>query len=308
MLLGALLAVAGIAFLTAGADRTVLAAARVSHVWGVPRVLVGALIVGLGTSAPELIVSVLAAIRGELDIAAGNVIGSNIANVTLVLGFTAVIGPIVARIAVIRKEGLLMLAAVTALALVVADRRIDRWEGALLFAGMLVAVWALMRWSLGGGDLGEGNGDGGPAPNRFELFIGLASLAATLLGAELLIRGAIRIANELDLAASFVGLTLVAIGTSLPELATSIAAARRHETDLVIGNVMGSNLFNSLAVAGAAGLAGPGVLTGSFTAVSVLMVAAAVVAGLFVFTGRKLVRWEGALLLAVFAAFLVVAY
>ena len=128
-------------------------------------------------------------------------------------------------------------------------------------------------------------------------------LAITLIGADLLVRGATDLAAEAGISSAFVGLVIVSVGTSLPELATALAGVRRGETDLVIGNVLGSNLFNSLAVAGTAGLVGPGVLSESFRDPLVLMVVAGGLAGLFAFTGRRLSRWEGIVLLSVFLAF-----
>ena len=313
MIFGLVTMAAGLVLLTAGADRTVVAAARLSRMWGVPPVLVGALVVGLGTSAPELVVSVLAAGRGEVSLAMGNVIGSNIANVSLVLGVAALIAPLVARFDVIRREGLLMLAGVVLLALVAADLRFERWEAAALLAGMGVAVVLVVRWggvefpASGAQPTGELL-EGVHQKRGAEALIGVVGLAGTLIGAELLVRGALRISTELELSTTFVGLTLVAIGTSLPELATSIAAVRRRETELVVGNVLGSNLFNSLAVAGTAGLVGPGVLDPTFRPVSILMVATAMAAGFFAMSGRRVARWEAVVLLGTFGGFLVLAY
>ena len=313
MIFGLVTMAAGLVLLTAGADRTVVAAARLSRMWGVPPVLVGALVVGLGTSAPELVVSVLAAGRGEVSLAMGNVMGSNIANVSLVLGVAALIAPLVARFDVIRREGLLMLAGVVLLALVAADLRFERWEAAALLAGMGVAVVLVVRWggvefpASGAQPTGELL-EGVHQKRGAEALIGVVGLAGTLIGAELLVRGALRISTELELSTTFVGLTLVAIGTSLPELATSIAAVRRRETELVVGNVLGSNLFNSLAVAGTAGLVGPGVLDPTFRPVSILMVATAMAAGFFAMSGRRVARWEAVVLLVTFGGFLVLAY
>ena len=298
------LLIAGIVLLTGGADRMVVAAARLSRMLGISPVLVGAVIVGAGTSAPELLVSGLAAGRGELDLAIGNIVGSNVANVTLVLGAGAVMVVIRAAPSLMRREGLLMLAGVTLFAVLVADFRLERWEGALLAVLMVVAAVFLTRWSAGHepSALGEV-----PTTPRLTVLVGLASLAVTLVGAELLVRGAERLVAAADISSAFVGLVVVAIGTSLPELATSIAAARRNETDLMIGNVVGSNLFNSLAVGGLAGLVGPDLIAESFRGPLVVMVLTAVVAGAFVATGNRLVRSEGVLLLGAFVAFLVVA-
>lgn len=311
MLIAAALLLGGLVLLTAGADRMVVSAARLSRLLGLSPVLIGALVVGFGTSAPELLVSVLAGRRGEIELAIGNVVGSNVSNVTLVLGATALVTPLVARLQILRREGVLMLLAVTGLAAAAADLRIERWEAALLAGGMVVAALLLVIWARRdeGAVAVAAEVDqmtGGTRAPRYEAIVGLLSLAVTLAGAELFVRGAQRLATELDISAAFVGLTVVAVGTSLPELATSLAAARRREADLVVGNVLGSNLFNSLIVAGAAGLAGPGTVSSSFRPALVLMVLFAVVAGAFTATGSRVVRWEGFVLVLGFVAFVAV--
>ena len=311
MLLAVLLLVAGLVLLTVGADRFVVASARLARRLGISTVLIGALVVGLGTSAPELLVSVLAAGRGEVDIALGNVIGSNTANMTLVLGSCALVAPIVSRVRTIRREGFTMFIALVFISLLLWNLRLDRWEAVLLAVGMVIAALLLVWWSpsdreasqvdlIPGEDVWSGS-------MRREVIVGLATLAVTLVGADLLIRGAERLADEAGISSAFVGLVIVSVGTSLPELATAIASARRKETDLVIGNVLGSNLFNTLAVAGTAGLVGPGSVDAGFRYAMGFMLAAGFVAGVFVLTGRRLTRWEGAALLAIFVGFVAMA-
>lgn len=308
MTLDALLIVGGLGLLAVAADRFVRAAARLARAWGVSGVLVGALVLGLGTSAPELVVSVLAALRGQLDLAVGNVVGSNLANVTLVLGLTALVAPLAGHQRIIRREGLLMLAAVTAMAALMVDGRLSRPEAVVLVGGMVPVIWLLARWS--GRDteaeaaiaLEVDEFTGGPDGRWRDPVVAVVSLGAILAGAELLVRGATGLAVGLGLEEAFVGMTVVAVGTSLPELGAAVAAARHGEQDLVMGNVLGSNLFNSLAVMGAAGVAGPGPLGVGIRSGLVLMVAAAVVTGVLVATGDRLQRWEGVLLVAGFAA------
>ncbi len=310
-MLAALALVVGLVLLTAGADRMVVAAVRLSDAWGLSPILIGALVIGFGTSAPELLVSGLAAARGELPLAMGNVVGSNSANLSLVLGTTALITVLRARLEVLRREGILMLVGVVALAVVLADSTAGRLEGAVLLVGMVVALVLVIAWS--GSDAAgrlraaeEVRSFAGAAvASRVELLVGGAALTATLIGAELLVRGATGIAEQFNLSSAVVGLTIVAIGTSLPELATAIAAARRREAELVIGNVVGSNLFNSLGVAGAAIAIGPGTVPASFRTSLVLMVLIAAVAAVLLVTGRRLVRAEGVVLLAAFVVFIV---
>ncbi len=310
------LLVGGLILLTAGADRFVLAAARLSRVWGLSPILIGALVVGMGTSAPEFLVSVVAAAGGGLDLAVGNVIGSNVANLSLVLGATALIAPLAGHIRTLRREGLLMVAAVALLVGLTWNRSLTTVEGVILIGAMLVAAALLVRWARLDvedtatviAELDEMTYDAGRPNPRFEIIVGIIALMATLGGAEMLVRGAQTIARELDLSEGFIGLTVVALGTSLPELATALAAARRREHDLVVGNLLGSNLFNSLAVAGGAAVVGGGVLTAEFSTGLLFMLGVAAFAGILTATGNKLVRWEGFALVAVYLAFVVAAF
>lgn len=310
--------VGGLIALTLAADRFVLSAARLSRALGLSPILIGALVIGLGTSAPEMLVSGLAAGRGEIDIAIGNVIGSNTANLTLVLGSTALVATIVSRMSTIIREGVLMLAAMGVATLLLWNLELTRIEAAGLALGMVVAAFLLVRWARseplpvelpdeGESESGEeGSKEEIPAEEirvGVEAAFGLGALLVTLLGADLLVRGATRLADELGISAAFVGLVIVSVGTSLPELATALAAARRNETDLVLGNVVGSNLFNTLAVLGIAGLAGPGTVSGEFNGAIIYMLITAAIAGAFVVTGRRLERWQGAVLLTLFLGF-----
>ncbi|MDX1689440.1 MAG: calcium/sodium antiporter [Acidimicrobiia bacterium] len=301
------LLLAGLLLLTLAADRFVLAAARLSRAWGMSPILIGALVVGLGTSAPELLVSVLAAGRGELDLAIGNVVGSNTANVTLVLGTTALVGTIFSRGTIVRREGGLMLLAVVTFSFLLLDLEMNRWEAAGLFGGMVVAAFLLIRWARRDAARGRAPDPDVPEAQAVfvprELIMGTLTLGLTLLGAEFLVRGAGLLADEVGISDAFVGLVIVSVGTSLPELATALAAARRSETDLVLGNVLGSNLFNTLMVAGTAGLVGPGPVDDTFGIAAGFMAGSALLAGVLVLTGRRLVRWEGAVLLTIFLAF-----
>jgi cation:H+ antiporter len=303
----ALLALAaGLGVLVVAADRLVISAVRLSRAWGVSAVLIGALVVGFGTSVPELLVSALAAADGRVDVALANVIGSNIANVTLVVGGAALVIPIVARRMTLKREGLLMLTAVTLLAVFLWDLRVAREEGAVLVVAMAVALYLLVRWSKTDVEaVSEAQSEveemagAATVTVRIEVLIGAGTLVATVVAARLLLEGALFIGESLGLSDVFLGLML-GVGTSLPELATALAATRRAETDLVVGNVLGSNLFNSLGVAGVAILIGPGPLQSIERVILVVMVGVAVMAGSFAITGRRVVRWEGVVLVAGF--------
>jgi cation:H+ antiporter len=306
--LALILFLGGLISLTLGADRFVVSAARLSRALGLSQILIGALVIGFGTSTPEMLVSGLAAGRGEIDIAVGNVVGSNTANLTLVLGSTALVAAIVSRVSTILRESFLMMAAMVAATVLLWNLHLGRWEAGGLALGMVAAAVLLVRWARRDPYLVEQTaetGTGGDEQVRIgvEVMIGLGTLALTLVGAEGMVRGAKRLAEVLDISSAFVGLVIVSVGTSLPELATALAAARRNETDLVLGNVVGSNLFNTLAVLAIAGLAGPGTVVGEFRGVMIYMLVAAAVAGVFVLSGRRVERWQGAVLLAFFMGF-----
>ncbi|MFO7547602.1 MAG: calcium/sodium antiporter [Acidimicrobiia bacterium] len=308
------LVVAGLALLTLSADRFVVSAARLSRLWGLSPILIGAVVVGLGTSLPEMLVSGLAAADpGGLDLALGNVVGSNIANLTLVLGISTLISPMAGQRRIIRREGMAMLVGSAALTGLAWNGDLLFLEGAILAAGMVVALGLLYRWSLidaADGELDAGFEDPTDGqvirPNR-EVLLGIGALALTLLGARLLVDGAKGVAGGLGVSGGLIGLTLVAVGTSLPELATGIAAARRHENDLVLGNVLGSNLFNALAVGGVSAMIGNGQLEADFRGSLLAMLVISAVAGLLSSTQNRLQRWEGALLLAAYPVAIVLA-
>ncbi len=312
MVLGITFVIGGLLLLTFGGDRLVLSAARLSTHWGASPILVGALVVGMGTSAPELLVSLVAASCGGLDLAVGNIVGSNVANLSLVLGVSVMLVPVAGQSWILRREGGLMLISVVVMTLCVWNGFLSWLEGIGLVVGMVVAVAIMIQWARQDraarcaaeakvAEVKEGTGKVRPL---IDILTGFLALTAILVGAELLVRGAQTVARGLGFSEAFIGLTLVALGTSLPELATAIAAAMRRENDLLIGNLLGSNLFNSLAVLGAAALAGNGALVADFRVVSLGMVLVCTLAGLFIWTGDRLVRAEGAILIVAYAAFI----
>lgn len=297
--------VTGLVLLTVAADRLVLAAARLSKRSGLSPVLIGAVVVGLGTSLPEMLVSGLAAAEpGGMDLALGNIVGSNVANIGLVLGLSVVMSPIVGQGKVLKREGGLMLAGMAALMVFAWDGDLTAGEGVVLGIGLLVALSLLVLWS----QKGEADIDmeeiGSIAEIRpgVEALFGVGSLGVTLLGAQLLVSGAETVALDLGVSEAIIGLTLVAIGTSLPELATALAAARRNESDLVLGNVLGSNLFNALGVGGVAGIVGNSAFEVSFNPSLVAMLGVALLAGVLATIGNRLDRWQGAVLIASYPA------
>jgi cation:H+ antiporter len=305
MLLTLVAFLAGVVVLVLAAERSVGEAELLSERLGLSPIIVGALIVGLGTSLPEMVVSGLAAAqRDTIDLAIGNVVGSNAANLTLVLGAGAVVTDVSARRSVYRREGALVVGATVLLVLSVVDGSLARWEGAVLLVAMVAAATILAR---GGGHrpaMPDPSSRRANAVSAIKIVIGLCGVVT---GAQLLVVSSVEIADRLGAPEGLIGLTIVAIGTSLPELATTIAAARRRSVELIIGNVFGSNVFNCLAVGGITGLVGSGRLDHTPTlsiAVMLSVTFAAVVAGA---VGRSFSRTDGLGLLAMYSVALLVA-
>ncbi len=317
MFLAVVFILVGIALLAFSADRAVEAAEEISEQLGVSPVVVGALVVGLGTSLPEMVVSGLAsAQRDTIDLAIGNIVGSNAANLTLVLGTGALILPLTGQRATLRREGFLMLAAAGLFSLFIIDDHLARWEGVVLLVAMVVAAAVIAigpsvepeaEFSSASGDQKEEiNPDptnSGPNRLRTVFLWTLLGLVGVVVGAQLLVSGATTVAESLGASEAFIGLTVVAIGTSIPELATTVASARRGSVSLIIGNVLGSNVFNSLAVGGVAGLVGSGVISEPVMAsAAVMMAISLLVLGLGLVRGGITRRWAGIL----FAAYVLV--
>lgn len=310
----AILAVAGgLALLLWSAGRFVAGSASAAKHFGMPPLLIGMVVVGFGTSAPELVVSLLSAAGGNPGLALGNAYGSNITNIALILGLSALIRPLSVRSGVLRRE-LPVLLAVSVFATVQAgDGELTRLDAAILLAlfGLLM-VWTIIQGKTKGGDALAGEIDGELAQQGLmPLGRALAWLAAGLMllvaSSRLLVWGAVEIAREAGVSDLLIGLTIVAAGTSLPELASSVVAARRGEHDIALGNILGSNLFNTLAVVGVAGAirpmaVPPGILARDLPAMLALTLSLFVFGFGFRGPGR-INRVEGTALLAAFAAY-----
>lgn len=311
----------GLVALIYAADRLVKSAVRISRAFGVSVVLIGAVIVGFGTSVPEFVVSAIAALEGELDLAVANVVSSNTANLTLVLGSAALLAPIVARRRIIKREGALMFAAVAILTAFLANGWLSAWEGFVLLGLLVVAILLMIRWSNEDPEavraqIREAADTGADLPkDRFawrrevgkEILIGVAALFVTVIAADFLLDGVVGVGEAFGLSAVFLGL-ITGVGTSLPELAAGISAARHHQPELVLGNILGSNVFNSFGVIGLAAVLGPGELSEITVFPLAIMVGAAAVAGVFSVTGQRIDRTEGGILLAGFVAYAVYAF
>lgn len=301
MLLGLVLSVVGLVVLSLAADQFVRGAARLAVVLRMAPIVVGAVVVGFGTSAPEMLVSTVAAANGRLDIGVGNIIGSNVANISLVLGAASFVSVVPVSSSVVRRDAVVSVAAVALFALFV-QGDLGRLEGLVLVAALGAWFVLVLRGSRTGDadmeDLSELVGEHPPALG-IETVRTIVSLALVAGSAYVLVEGAERVAEELNLSGGFVGYTMVAVGTSAPELVTAVAAARQRETELLVGNLLGSNVFNSLAVGGAIGLVGPGPV-GDVTLQtlgSLMMVVICIVSWVAMAIGHKVSRIDGVVLL-----------
>jgi cation:H+ antiporter len=303
---------AGLALLVWSADRFVDGSAATARHFGMPPLLIGMVIVGFGTSAPEMVVSALAASQGNPGLALGNAYGSNITNIALILGLTAVISPIAVHSQILRKE-LPILTAVTVLAAwLIWDNQITRADAWL----MLAVFGLLMGWTIWQGMKKKSDTLGAEIelemqtqsmPLKRALFWLIAGLVLLIISSRILVWGAVSIAQGFGVSDLIIGLTIVAVGTSLPELASSLIAARKGEHDIALGNVLGSNLFNTLAVVGIAGAIHPMAVSPEVFSRDV-MVMAALTLSLFIFgygfkgPGR-INRIEGSILLSCYVGY-----
>ncbi len=312
MLLDSLAIIGGFVMLIWSADRFICGAAATARIFDVPPLIIGLTIVGFGTSAPEMMVAGFAAWDGSPALAVGNALGSNITNITLVLGVAAVIAPLDVHSRIVQKELPILLAAMLVGLLLMRDMTLDRFDGFVLISLLLLLMWWMTREGLRnqGKDILTGEiMDELPQemPLSRALFWLLAGLLLLIASSKLLVWGAVNIAVAFGVSDLIIGLTIIAIGTSLPELATSITGALKNEHDIVIGNVVGSNLFNSLGVLAIPGLIAParladGVMQRDVPIVFVLTIALFIMAYGFRRDGR-INRFEGAILLLAFVAY-----
>jgi len=263
-------------------------------------VVVGAIVLGFGTSAPELVVSTIAASQGNPSLGVGNIVGSNVANLSLVLGVAALVTPIALSSSVIRRQAPLSIAAVFIFALTVADGELTRRDGAILLILLAVAMVILIKTPA---EAAQSETETGQSLAR-SFFFSLLGLGGVLAGAQLAVSGATSLADEWGLSGGFVGFSIVALGTSLPELVTAVAAARKKEAGLIVGNLFGSNLFNGLAGGAAIGLVNAGPIgDAKLTGGGLLaMLGAVIVAYLQGARKRRIGKIDALLLLAIYLA------
>ena len=306
--------IAGLLLLAWSADRFVAGAAGLARAMGVSTLIIGLTIVAFGTSAPEMLVSAMAAWQGNSGIAIGNAIGSNIANMALVLGATALIAPLSVHSSTLNREFPLMLAVMAVTMAMLWNGQLTRIDGILLLTGMVaVVLWTLHLARTSGTDdpliaeYSEEIPEAMPLGRAWGLL--LLGLALLLISSRMLVWGAVGMAQAFGVSDLVIGLTIIAIGTSLPELAASITAARKGEHDIAVGNVVGSNLFNILAVLGIAGTIGPGpfdrmVLLRDFPLMLGLAVVLYLMARGFNHKGEGTIeRWAGLVLVSTFLAY-----
>ncbi len=259
MILNYLGILAGLALLVYGADRFVEGAASITRYLGMPPLLIGLTIVGMATSTPEILVGVVAALEGKTEIAIGNAIGSNIANIGLVLGFTVMFMPVTVASQTLKREFFIMGLAILLAVGLMWDQNLDHLDAVFLLIGLVTAILAviiLSKKSAQTDPLLNGFESGLPEKSNIgkSIFLFLLGLSLLLGGANLLVECAVIVAKHYGMSDLIIGLTIIAIGTSLPELASSITAVKKDEADIAVGNVIGSNMFNMLAVIGIPGM------------------------------------------------------
>lgn len=304
----------GIVVLLIGAELLVRGASRMAGLLGVRPVIVGLTVVAMGTSAPELVVSVMAALRGSADLALGNVVGSNNFNILFILGISAIIAPLVVAHKLVRVEVPLMIATSVLVAFIARDGLVGVADGVMLCALMI----GYLAFSVAGARKGVFR-DGEREPARpagvalhkrgalgRQLILVAGGLTLLIFGSRWLLNGAVDLAQALGMSELVIGMTIVAAGTSLPEAATSIVAAVRGERDIAVGNVVGSNIFNALGVLGLGSVLAPGGIKVAATAMNYdipIMIAASFVCLPVFFTRYRISRWEGVLLLGYYCAY-----
>ena len=286
-----------------GADRLTDGAVAVAEKMKMPQIVIGLTIVAMGTSMPEFCVSLISALKGTSDLAVGNIVGSNIFNTLLIVGVSALVAPMSIMKTTVRKDIPFALVASALLLIMCLDGDISRIDAAILFVMFLIFMYITLRGAKAQGtDLEEKEKK--PMATWLSIVWILVGLACLIGGSNLFVDGATAVATKLGVSEAFIGLTIVAGGTSLPELATSVVSARKGNSGIAIGNVLGSNVFNILAILGLTGVISPMTLKGITMTDLSMMVISIILIWLFSFTKYKIERWEGAILTAVFVGYI----
>lgn len=302
MLIDIILIVLGVVLVLTGADRLTEGASALARKMNIPEIIIGLTIVAAGTSAPELFVSLVSALKGTPDLAVGNVVGSNTMNAMLIVGCAAMVAPMVISRSTVKKDIPFSVGASMLLILLAFDSFMSRIDGIILLIGFAVFMaYTLLQAKKGqvedAGEVKQIN----PWLSTLYVVLGLAMLVA---GSNLFVDSASSVAYALDVSEGVVGLTVVAGGTSLPELATSVVAARKGQSAIAIGNVIGSNVFNILLILGLTATISPLQIEGITTIDMAVMLLSVALVWLFSFTKFTVERWEGALLVVGYLAYL----
>lgn len=305
MIVNILMIIAGVVLVLWGADRLTDGAVALAERMEIPQIVIGLTIVALGTSAPEFCVSLVSALKGTADLAVGNVVGSNIFNAMLIVGVAAMVAPMTILPSTVRKDvPVALLASVALTVMVLMDGDLSRVDAALLFVGFLAFMWVTLRGAKGSHAIEQEQA----APRGYSVLksVGLLvlGLACLVVGSNIFVDGATSVAQTLGVSEAVIGLTIVAGGTSLPELATSVVAARKGNSGIAIGNVLGSNVLNILLILGAAGLICPMQVQGITLVDFAMMTISVLLLWLFSYTKLTVARWEGAVLTAIFLGYM----
>lgn len=298
-----LLLVIGIIVVIKGADWLTSGAVGMAERIGVPQIIIGLTIVAMGTSMPEFFVSLMSAINGTPDLAVGNIVGSNIFNALLIVGCAAMVAPIAIQRTTVKKDIPIAVFASLLLMGMTLDGQISRIDAAILFVIFLAFLWITLR----GAKTEEGAGQEEkkkPMPVLKAVILVFVGLACLIFGSDVFVDNATAIAHAMGISDAVIGLTIVAGGTSLPELATSVVAAKKGNSGIAIGNVLGSNVFNILMILGVTGLITPMTISGITIVDLSMMVISMILLWLFSFTKYRIERWEGVLLAAIFIGYI----
>lgn len=301
-----LLLVVGFVLLMKGADWFVEGASKLADKLGIPQLVIGLTIVAMGTSLPEAAVSITSALKGSAELTIGNVVGSNILNILIILGLTAVICIIPVQKSTVRYEiPFMIVVTVILVALGLWDNKISRLEGAILWVFMILYLLYLLRMAKNGQPPEEVSGAGKSDKVWKMLLMIVVGAGMIVLGSDVTVDAATALAKIFGMSERLIGLTIVAFGTSLPELVTSVTAALKGKTDIAVGNIVGSNIFNILFVVGTTALITPVVYSGGFLVDSIAAIAAAVLLLVCVIRRQKMGRAAGIVMLIGYAAYFV---
>lgn len=306
ILLQLLLLVVGFVMLIKGADWFVEGASKIADRFGIPQLVIGLTIVAMGTSLPEAAVSISAAVQGSAEITIGNVLGSNVLNVLIILGLTSVVRTISVQKSTVYYEIPFVIIVTAVLAGVgLMDNQVSRLEGGLLWVFFIAYMLYLLRMAKNGAPMEEIPEAGKNESLLKLIFFVVFGAAIIVWGSDITVDAATKIATAFGMSERFIGLTIVALGTSLPELVTSVTAAIKGKADIAVGNIVGSNIFNILFVVGTTALITPVTYAAGFTVDSIVAIASAVLLFLCVIKGKKLTRTGGIIMLVGYAAYFV---